>query len=166
MGLLKKNIVITLVVILPLIVSCDKQFMSKIEDKKQVTSEIVVKDIDGKNYELTYKNESYKVIYTYDFWKIYDSYKISNVNDMKKICQALIDINPIPGKDMISYRTADDMVYEWIQHNIAYRILPDDNRWKENAKDVDFDPYDQGKSVYELYEDRTEEKFDISSMLK
>ena len=80
---------------------------------------------------------------------------------MKKICQALIDIHPIHGSDMISYRTSDDMVYEWLQHNFAYSVLPDDNLWKNNAKDVDFDPQDQGKSIKEIYEDRTGKKFDF-----
>ena len=80
---------------------------------------------------------------------------------MKKICQALIDIHPIHGSDMISYRTSDDMVYEWLQHNFAYSVLPDDNLWKNNAKNVDFDPQDQGKSIKEIYEDRTGKKFDF-----
>ena len=39
----------------------------------------------------------------------------------------------------------DDLVYEWQQHNLAYNILPDDNSWKEHAKDVDLNPADQGK---------------------
>ena len=93
--------------------------------------------------------------YTTDNWKIYDSYKIKNMVDMKDICQKLIDINPIHGSDMVSYRTSDDMVYEWFQHNIAYEILSDDNVWRMSAKDVDFDPQDQGKSLKEIYEDRT-----------
>jgi hypothetical protein len=77
---------------------------------------------------------------------------------MKKICDVLIKIHPIHGRDMISYRTSDDMVYEWVQHNLAYKLLPNDNSWKNSAKDVDFDPEDQGKSIKEIYEDRISKK--------
>ena len=166
----KSFIIMVLIFIIPFIVSCDNSFNKKnINDEEKSTqykNKIVIKDIDGTNYEFTYNNENYKVVYTYDHWKIYDSYKINNIEYMKNICQALIDINPIHGKDRVSYRTVDDMVYEWLQHNIAYKLLPDDNKWKDNAKDVDFDPYDQGKSMKEIYEDRTGEKLDISNILK
>jgi len=166
----KSFIIMVLIFIIPFIVSCDNSFNKKnINDEEKSTqykNKIVIKDIDGTNYEFTYNNENYKVVYTYDHWKIYDSYKINNIEYMKNICQALIDINPIHGKDRVSYRTVDDMVYEWLQHNIAYKLLPDDNKWKDNAKDVDFDPDDQGKSIKEIYENRTGGKFDISSMLK
>lgn len=73
---------------------------------------------------------------------------------MIAICQALIDIHPIHGKDMISYRTADDMAYEWVQHNIVYTLLPEDNLWKEHAKHVDLNPEDQGKNIKEIYDVR------------
>lgn len=119
---------------------------------------IEIVDVDGKdtNYEFIYHEEVFKVYYVYDNWKIYDSYKIKNQADMKIICQALIDIHPIHGKDRVSYRTADDMVYEWVQHNIAYEILPKESKWKNNAKNVDFDPDDQGKSLKEMFDDRTD----------
>ena len=74
---------------------------------------------------------------------------------MKVICQALLDIHQIHGKDMISYRTAEDLVREWIQHNLAYELLSKNSPWKENAKDVDFDPKDQGKSIIDMYKSRT-----------
>ena len=119
---------------------------------------IEIVDVDGKdtNYEFIYHEEVFKVYYVYDNWKIYDSYKIKNQADMKIICQALIDIHPIHGKDRVSYRTADDMVYEWVQHNIAYEILPEESKWRNNAKNVDFDPDDQGKSLKEMFDDRTD----------
>ena len=119
---------------------------------------IEIVDVDGNdtNYEFIYHEEVFKVYYVYDNWKIYDSYKIKNQADMKIICQALIDIHPIHGKDRVSYRTADDMVYEWVQHNIAYEILPKESKWKNNAKNVDFDPDDQGKSLKEMFDDRTD----------
>lgn len=120
-------------------------------------SDIGIYDIDGANtnFRFTYGDEEYTAIYTPDNWKIVDSYKIDNYSDMQIICQALIEINPVHGSDMQSYRTAEDMAYEWEQHNIAYAILPEDSAWRNNAKDVDLNPADQGKSIYELYKDRT-----------
>ena len=118
--------------------------------------EINLHDIDGneKNYLFTYKGENYSAIYTKDNWHIVDSYKITNEKDMEIICQALINIHPIHGKDKISFRNVQDLVYEWVQHNIAYNLLPEDNKWKTNAKDVDFNPEDQGKNLKDFYESR------------
>ncbi|MBE5842782.1 MAG: hypothetical protein E7302_01225 [Butyrivibrio sp.] len=118
---------------------------------------------DGKHYTFTYGDEEFSAIYTEDNWKILDSYKITNVDDNYIICQALIDEHPIHGSDMASYRTAEDMAYEWLQHNIAYEILPDDNAMKSHAKDVDFDPKDQGKDFDEIYEDRTGKEFSLDN---
>lgn len=129
----------------------------------QAASDINLRDVDGGgwNYRFTYKGEDYTAIYYYDNWCVYDSYKITSGRAMKKICQALIDEHPVHGSDYESFRTAKDMVYEWKQHNIAYAVLPDDNPWKTTTGNVDFDPEDQGKSVSELYESRTGEKFDF-----
>ena len=55
---------------------------------------------------------------------------------------------------MKSYRTAEDMMEEWVIHNIAYDYLPDGNTWKSHAKDVDLNPADQGKSLKEMYEEK------------
>lgn len=120
------------------------------------TQEINLHDVNGKgtNYIFTYKDVSYSAIYTKDNWHIVDSYKITNEKDMEIICEALIDIHPICGKDKTSFRTVQDLVYEWVQHNIAYNLLPEDNKWKTNAKDVDFNPEDQGKNLKEMYESR------------
>ena len=128
----------------------------KIENVLTSTEDIKLHDVDGKeiNYLFTYKNTTYTAIYTKDNWKIKDSYTIKSRKDMAIICQALIEIHPIHGRDMVSYRTAEDMVYEWVQHNLAYNLLSEDNKWKDNAKDVDFNPEDQGKSMKEMYEDR------------
>lgn len=118
------------------------------------------------NYAFTYDGEEFRVLYYYDNWTIYDSYKITNEDDMAIICQALIDEQPIHGRDLESYRTADDMVYEWEQHNLAYAYLPEDNSWRESAKNVDFDPEDQGRSFEEIYEDRTGKEFDLEEYIK
>lgn len=120
------------------------------------TSDINLKDLNGngKKFEFTYNNQTFSATYSKDNWHIVDSYKITNVEDIKIICQALIDVHPIHGSDMITYRTARDMAYEWLQHNLAYEVLPDSNPWKIHAKDVDLDPKDQGKSMLEIYKSR------------
>ncbi len=113
-------------------------------------------DADGTetNYQFSYGDEFYSVIYTEDNWKIIDSYKITSPYDMFFICEALISVHPIHGKDYVSFRTAEDMVFEWQEHNAAYMTLPDTSKWKLNTKDVDFDPEDQGKTGIEMALDR------------
>lgn len=130
------------------------------------TADIGLTDSDGKgkNYVFTYGDSIYTAIYWEDHWKIMDSYLIGNSNDMIIICQALIDLHPIHGADHESYRTADDMAYEWLQHNIAYEFLPEDNVWRQKSKDVDFNPDDQGKSFIEIYEQRTGKEFKWSDV--
>ena len=126
-------------------------------------SDINLRDADGndKNYLFTYDGEDFSVVYTTDNWKIYDSYKINSTEDMTIICEALISVHQIHGSDMESYRTAEDMAYEWLQHNIAYQFLPDESPWKVHAQNVDLDPKDQGKSFSEIYEDRTCKEFNL-----
>lgn len=131
------------------------------------TEDINLHDIDGAgtNYEFTYNGETYSAVYTTDNWRIYNSYKIQDIGDIAIICQALIDIHPIHGSDMESYRTVEDMAYEWLQHNLAYEFLPDDDPLKSHARDVDLDPKDQNKSFEEIYKDRTGKEFDITDYL-
>lgn len=141
-----------------------------IEGRSILTSlaDINLQDTDGngKNYVFTYNNKEYTAVYTTDNWHIVNSYQIRNRTDLAIICQALILAHPIHGKDRVSYRTVEDLVYEWVQHNVAYYILPNDNPWKNNAKDVDLDPDDQGLSLVEIYESRTGLKFNISDFIK
>ena len=120
-------------------------------------ADIGLYDTDGQgcNYAFTYGGEYYGAYHEYDNWNITDSYKIRNHDDLVIICQALADIYPIHSADLQSYRTAEDMAYEWEQHNLAYDLLPEDSEWKSNAKDVDIDPKDQGKSAYQMFRDRT-----------
>ena len=131
------------------------------EDEEPILEDIEIKDIDGKNYSFTYKGKEFKVQYTTDNWKIIDSYKISNKEDITLICKKLIEIHPIHTRDLNDYRTAEDMASEWIKHNIAYFVLPDDSDLKDNAKDVDLDPKDSGKSLAEMYKDRTGKDFSL-----
>lgn len=65
---------------------------------------------------------------------------------------------------MVSFRTPEDMADEWMQHNIAYAILPEGNEWISHVRGVDLDPYDQGKSFIEIYRDRTGKEFDLSDI--
>lgn len=131
------------------------------------TADINLRDPEGKdkNYVFDYDGEEYSAVYWSEHWKVLDSYKINSADDMIIICQALIDVHPVHGSDMESYRTAEDMAYEWLQHNLAYAILPDDNSWKSHSKDVDFNPEDQGKTFYEIYEQRTGKEFKFSDFL-
>lgn len=120
----------------------------------------------GSNYLFTYLGEDFDAIYTPDNWKIKNSYKINNEEDLVIICEALSAEHPVHGKDMQSYRTPDDMAYEWVQHNLVYAVLPSDSSWRHTVQDVDLDPKDQGKSFDELYEDRTGKKFEVEDVLK
>ncbi|MBR4421399.1 MAG: hypothetical protein IKS69_02585 [Erysipelotrichaceae bacterium] len=117
------------------------------------TDDIALTTKDGYTCYFTYNGESFKAVYTPDNWTIYDSYRVRNSKDMEIICEALIALHPIHGNDMVSYRSAADMAYEWLQHNIAYEFLPE-GTYKQSAKDVDLDPYDQGKSLEELFSSR------------
>ena len=130
------------------------------------SDDINLHEVDGKKneYLFTYDGEEYEAKFVVDTWKIIDSYKIMQEDDLAIICQALIDIHPIPSADRTSYRTVKDLVYEWVQHNYAYRILPDSNSLKESAKDVDLDPDDQGKNLAELYESRTGKKLNLKDL--
>lgn len=139
-----------------------------IEETGYIKDTVSIVDIDGTgiNYEFIYRDEIFRAKYVKGIWKIYNSYKITISSDINKICQSLIDIHPIYGSDMVSYRTSDDLTYEWLQHNLAYKVLPEGNSFKNSAKDVDLDPKDQGKSLVEMYEDRTGQKLDLSGLIK
>ena len=123
-------------------------------------------DETGKNYAFSYHQEEFSARYAPDNWKIVDSYKITDTDDILIICQALSDVHPVHGRDMESFRTPEDMAFEWLQHNIAYAFLPDDSPWKRSAKDVDLNPADQNKTFEEMYEDKTGKKFRIEDFLR
>ena len=131
-------------------------------------SDIALTDTDGKgtDYTFLYDGQTFDAVYKPDNWKVYDSYKITNEADIIIICQALIDVHQVHGKDMASYRTADDMAYEWIVHNTAYELLPDGNELKDHAGDVDLDPKDQGRTLEEIYEDRTGKELTMDTIME
>ena len=91
-------------------------------------------DESKKIYVFTYAELDFTAVYSPDNWHITDSYLIESYEDIVMICKALIEVHPIHSADMTSYRTADDMAYEWHQHNIAYSLLPDGSDWKEKRK--------------------------------
>lgn len=111
-------------------------------------------DGEGANYIFNYGGEEFLALYEPDNWHITDSYKIADEDDILLICQALISVHPIHSADMQSYRTAEDMAFEWHQHNLAYSLLPDSSEWKSNAKDVDLDSKDEGKGLFNFLMDR------------
>ena len=130
------------------------------------TADLGLSPSDDKDmyYTFTYGGEEYTAMHLEDHWKIIDSYKINDEADMLIICQALIDLHPIHGKDMVSYRTADDMVYEWAVHNLGYMMVSGDDPMKEHLKDVDFDPGDQNCSFDEIYYNHTGKEFDLNDI--
>ncbi|MBR3181154.1 MAG: hypothetical protein IKF56_00685 [Eggerthellaceae bacterium] len=115
---------------------------------------LVPTDDYAQGYEFEYDGEQFTVYFDTYSWRVYDSYKITNHDDIVIICQALINEHPVYGSDWESYRTPEDMAFEWEQHNIAYTMLPEDSPWRDDAKHVDLDPNDQGKTVTEMYESR------------
>ena len=131
------------------------------------TEDVVLVPTDdyAAGYVFEYGGEQFTVYFDAYSWRVYDSYKITAHDDIVIICQALIDEHPVYGSDWTSLRTAEDMAYEWEQHNLAYTLLPEDSHWREDAKNVDLDPYDQGKSLSEMYESRTGEKLDLKKYL-
>ena len=139
-----------------------------VPEKLTSTEDIGLYDVDGAetSYVFTYRGEEFHAQYLYDNWTVYDSYKITDEDDMNIICQALIDTHTVHGSDLESFRTAEDMTYEWEQHNLACKYLPEDSSWRYSAENVDFDPYDQGRSFKEIYEDRTGREFKLSDLVK
>ena len=119
------------------------------------SEELMLTDEDGTHFHFTYHDQLFRAEYMPDNWKIFDSYRITNNRDMIIICQALSDLHPIPSADHSGFRTAEDMAYEWHQHNLAYFLLPDEMKWKSNAKDVDLNPEDQGKNLIDFIIDRS-----------
>lgn len=116
---------------------------------------LVPTDDYGYGYVFYYGGEEFAASFDAYSWRIYDSYRITNHDDIVIICQALLDEHPVYGRDWESLRTAEDMAFEWEQHNLAYQVLPEDSHWRDDAKDADLDPDDQGKTFIEMYESRT-----------
>ena len=109
--------------------------------------EIGLTSEDNVNFTFSYHKEIFRAVFITDTWKIIDSYKITNSADLVIICRALSEKHPVPTPDRTGDRTPEDLAYEWEQHNLAYSLLPEGAKWKDNAKDVDLNPEDQGKNI-------------------
>ncbi len=110
---------------------------------------------DGTNYRFSYGDLSFTAIFRNNTWQIRDSYRIENHEDLVLICQALSDAHPVPDKTYTGVRSAEDLAYEWEQHNLAFAVLPEGASWKENARHVDLNPEDQGKTLTDFLKERT-----------
>ena len=110
---------------------------------------------DDIHFTFLYNGETYHATFAEDTWKIIDSWKITDRSDMTIICRGITDAHPIPTPDHTGFRTPEDMAFEWEQHNIAYYMLPEGAKWKENAKDVDLNPEDQGKTILNFLLERS-----------
>ena len=129
------------------------------------TNDIDLRTDNGYDYTFTYHGEDFRVLYQARSWKIYDSWKIMNPFDILHICTVLSEEHPVPSRDYTSWRTPSDMAYEWVQHNLAYLELPEGNAFRNNAKNVDLDPRDQGRTFQEFYQDRTGKDVDSSELI-
>ncbi len=125
----------------------------KLSDEPEVTFQYSDEDYDY--YRFYYDGMTFEVLHEYDNWKIFDSCKIRNSKDMQLICGALINIYPVHGADLKSYRTSEDMAYEWIEHNIVYEMPITDASLKDSAANVDLDPKDQNKTMFEILSGRS-----------
>lgn len=110
-------------------------------------AEIGLTSEDDVHFTFSYNKEIFQAVFITDTWKIIDSYKITNSADLVIICRALTEKHPVPTPDRSGERTPEDLAYEWEQHNLAYTLLPEGAKWKNNAKDVDLNPEDQGKNI-------------------
>ncbi|MBR6171900.1 MAG: hypothetical protein IKQ49_01865 [Eubacterium sp.] len=146
--------------VLLFITGCGKKEEEKKEERKTPAAtigsaeELSLSTEDSVHYQFQYHQQSFQAVFEGGVWKIYDSYRIANTQDQVIICRALSDEHPVKDKAGTGYRTADDLSFEWQQHNIAYYLLPDDSPWKKNAKDVDLNPEDQGKTLFQFMLER------------
>ena len=125
--------------------------------------EIIFSSDDNINYEAKTGELTINAEWNSDTqtWKIFDSYLITNRKDIYKICEALYSLHKVPTANGSSeYRTIDDMVYEWEEHNKGYlysKKVPFSTLRQmgiEATKDVDINPGDQNKNVYQLMWER------------
>ena len=116
--------------------------------------DILLTTEDSVQYQFQYHGETFRARFLDGVWKIYDSYRIGNDQDQIIICQALADEHPVRDKAGTGFRTPEDMAFEWQQHNLAFLLLPEGAPWKENARDVDINPEDQGKDIMQFFLER------------
>ena len=55
-------------------------------------------------------------------FRIYDSYRIRKNRDKREILRAMMDYNAAHPTDPAWQRTENNLVLEWMEHNLAYRV--------------------------------------------
>ena len=130
---LRTALVLAVLFLLFLLAGCGKKEDTTTEMATSVSilhsvGELSLSTEDDIHFTFLYNGETYHATFAEDTWKIIDSWKITD---------------------------RSDMTFEWEQHNIAYYMLPEGAKWKENAKDVDLNPEDQGKTILNFLLERS-----------
>ncbi len=76
-------------------------------------------------------------------FRIYDSYRIPKNRDKREILRAMMDYNAAYPTDPAWQRTEDNLVLEWMEHNLAYRV----GFLRSRAASVDLDNHAEGKGA-------------------
>ncbi|MBQ8959636.1 MAG: rhodanese-like domain-containing protein [Ruminococcus sp.] len=107
------------------------------------------------NYTFIYGDRLFYALSETDNWHITNSYLIENDQDILMICRALAEEAPVHTADLSGWRSPEDMASEWKSHNYAYRLLPEGSPYKDDAKDVDLDAKDSGKTTLDFILEHT-----------
>ena len=76
-------------------------------------------------------------------FRIYDSYRIRKNRDKREILRAMMDYNAAYPTDPAWQRTENNLVLEWMEHNLAYRV----GFLRSRAASVDLDNHAEGKGA-------------------
>ena len=76
-------------------------------------------------------------------FRIYDSYRIRKNRDKREILRAMMDYNAAHPTDPAWQRTENNLVLEWMEHNLAYRV----GFLRSRAANVDLDNHAEGKGA-------------------
>ena len=76
-------------------------------------------------------------------FRIYDSYRIRKNRDKREILRAMMDYNAAHPTDPAWQRTENNLVLEWMEHNLAYRV----GFLRSRAASVDLDNHAEGKGA-------------------
>ena len=76
-------------------------------------------------------------------FRIFDSYRIRKNRDKREILRAMMDYNAAHPTDPAWQRTENNLVLEWMEHNLAYRV----GFLRSRAANVDLDNHAEGKGA-------------------
>ena len=76
-------------------------------------------------------------------FRIYDSYRIRKNRDKREILRAMMDYNAAHPTDPAWQRTENNLVLEWMEHNLAYRV----GFLRSRAASVDLDNHAESKGA-------------------